>query len=115
MPTLSSTHSSRQEMVRARIGVPQKRPGGTVLMRDVMDFVGDSGGLDEEIVGCILETLLRPWHVDDRIAVNNVINGGKNDLRRNAWPANLRGEAALLVSLRSKQKSATVACPFLTE
>ena len=49
------------------------------------------------------------------IAVNNVINGGKNDLRRNAWPANLRGEAALLVSLRSKQKSATVACPFLTE
>ena len=47
--------------------------------------------------------------------LNNVINGGKNDLRRNAWPANLRGEAALLVSLRSKQKSATVACPFLTE
>src|SRR5438034_11760084 len=36
-------------------------------MGDVMDFLGDSGGLDEEIVGRILETLARPRHVDDRI------------------------------------------------
>jgi len=49
------------------------------------------------------------------IVANNVINGGKNDLRRNRLAGYLGGEAALLVLLRSEQKSATDACLFLTE
>ena len=46
------------------------------------------------------------------IAVNNVIMVARTTYAETAWPANPRGEAALLVSLRSKQKSATVALPI---
>jgi len=70
-----------------------ERPGGSILMRDVPDFVGDCRRRDEKFVRRVGETLARPLEIDNRVDEHiGHVHALRSDFARDRFRENpLRG------------------------